>query len=52
MNLLSVGVIGHGIVGKKKIQFILKNKNLERDFVSDIKFKKNFKKKNHLFQKI
>ena len=25
MNLLSVGVIGHGIVGKRRIQFILKN---------------------------
>ena len=51
MNLLSVGVIGHGIVGKRRIQFILKNKNLELKFVSDIKFKKNFQKKKIIYFK-
>ncbi len=44
MNLLSVGVIGYGVVGKRRIQYILQNKKLKLRYVSDVKFKKNFSK--------
>ena len=45
MTVLSVGVIGNGVVGKRRIQHILENKNLKLKYVSDIKFKKDFIKK-------
>jgi len=45
MTVLSVGVIGNGVVGKRRIQHILENKNLKLKYVSDIKFKKYFIKK-------
>ena len=45
MRVLSVGVIGYGVVGKRRIQHILDNKNLKLKYVSDIEFKKNFTKK-------
>ena len=46
MSVLSVGVIGYGVVGKKRIHYILQNKRLKLKYVSDIKFKKNFTNKN------
>ncbi len=45
MSVLSVGVIGYGVVGKRRSQYILKNKNLKLKYISDIKIKKNFKNK-------
>jgi homoserine dehydrogenase len=42
MKLLSVGVIGYGVVGKRRIQHILKNRYLKLKYVSDLKFKKIF----------
>ena len=41
MKVLSVGVIGYGVVGKRRIDYIVKNKKLKLEFISDIKFKNN-----------
>ena len=46
MKVLSVGVIGYGVVGKRRIDYIVKNKKLKLEFISDIKFKNNFVKKD------
>ena len=43
--MISVGVIGFGVVGKRRIEYILKQKGLNLKYVSDIKFKKKFYKK-------
>ena len=51
MRPLSVGVIGYGLVGKRRIHYILKNKKLKLRFVSDTKFKKNFSQNKVLFFK-
>ncbi len=51
MSPLSVGVIGYGLVGKRRIHYILKNKKLKLRFVSDTKFKKNFSQNKVLFFK-
>ena len=51
MSLLSVGVIGYGVVGKRRIQYILNNKKLKLKYVSDVKFRKNYAKKKILFFK-
>jgi len=45
MSLLSVGVIGYGVVGRRRIHHILQNKKLKLKYVSDVKFKKNFSNK-------
>ena len=51
--MISVGVIGFGVVGKRRIEYILKQKGLNLKYVSDIKFKKKFyKKTNFYFQKL
>ena len=42
MKKLIVGIIGYGVVGKRRKTFIDKNKFFEVKFVSDITFKKNF----------
>ena len=42
MKKLVVGIIGYGVVGKRRKIFIDKNKFFEVKFVSDITFKKNF----------
>ena len=49
--MISVGVIGFGVVGKRRIEYILKQKGLNLKYVSDIKFKKNFTKNKLLFFK-
>ena len=49
--MIEVGVIGFGVVGKRRIDFILKQKNLKLKYISDIKFKKNFSKKKIFFFK-
>ena len=36
MKLLSVGVIGYGVVGKRRINYIVKNKKFKLKFISDI----------------
>ena len=46
MKVLSVGVIGYGVVGKEKLITLLKIKKLKLEFISDIKFKNNFVKKD------
>ena len=43
MSLLSVGVIGYGVVGKRRIQYILQSK-LKLKYISDVKFRKNYSK--------
>ena len=45
MKKLSVGIIGYGIVGKRRKAFIDRNKYFETKFISDICFKNNFNKK-------
>ena len=42
MKKLSVGIIGYGVVGKRRRNFIDKNKFFKTKFISDINFKKNF----------
>ena len=45
MNLnkkLITAIIGHGVVGKRRRNFIEKNKNYKLMYISDIKYKKNF----------
>ena len=49
--MIEVGVIGFGVVGKRRIDYILKQKNLKLKYISDIKFKKNFSKKKIFFFK-
>jgi predicted dehydrogenase len=51
MNKISTAIIGLGVVGKKRKYFIEKNPNYKIVAVSDIRFKKNFKKKNILYFK-
>ena len=51
MRLLSVGVIGYGVVGKRRIQYILQNKRLKLRYVSDVKFKKSFSNKKIVYFK-
>ena len=50
--MIEVGVIGFGVVGKRRIDYILKQKNLKLKYISDIKFKKNFSKKKFFSLKI
>ena len=40
--MIKVGVIGCGVVGKRRAYYISKQKNLNLRYVSDIKFKKKF----------
>jgi predicted dehydrogenase len=51
MNKISTAIIGLGVVGKRRKYFIEKNPNYKIIAISDIRFKKNFKKKNILYFK-
>ena len=51
MNKINVGIIGFGVVGKRRQKYIVKNRNYLLKCVSDIRFKKNFLKKNIKFYK-
>jgi predicted dehydrogenase len=51
MNKISTAIIGLGVVGKRRKYFIEKNLNYKIIAISDIRFKKNFKKKNILYFK-
>lgn len=51
MKKLNTAVIGMGIVGKRRMHFIERNKNYNLVAVSDIGFKKDFKKKNICYYK-
>ena len=51
MVKLSTGIIGLGVVGKRRKIFIEKNNNYKIIAISDIRFKKNFKSKNIFFFK-
>ena len=44
MNRLLTAIIGLGVVGKRRKYFIEKNKNYKIVAISDIRFKKNFKR--------
>jgi len=44
MKKIKVGIIGFGVVGKRRMNFIKKNKFYKLNCISDIRFKKNFKK--------
>ena len=46
MKKINVAIVGFGVVGKRRKEFIEKNKNYNLIAISDIRFKKNFKKKN------
>ena len=43
---LNTAIIGFGVVGKRRKEFIEKNKNYNLIAISDIKFKKDFHRKN------
>jgi predicted dehydrogenase len=51
MNKISTAIIGLGVVGKRRKYFIEKNSHYKIVAISDIRFKKNFKKKNILYFK-
>ena len=51
MNKISTAIIGLGVVGKRRKYFIEKNPNYKIIAISDVRFKKNFKKKNILYFK-
>tara|TARA_A100001015_G_C15005730_1_gene720570 strand:- start:146 stop:1162 length:1017 start_codon:yes stop_codon:yes gene_type:complete len=51
MNKINVGIIGFGVVGKRRQIYIVKNKNYILKCVSDIRFKKDLIKKNIKFYK-
>ena len=51
MTKISAAIIGLGVVGKRRRFFIEKNRNYKIIAISDIRFKKNFKKKNILYFK-
>jgi predicted dehydrogenase len=51
MIKLSTAIIGLGVVGKRRKIFIEKNSNYKIIAISDVRFKKNFKKKNVLYFK-
>ena len=48
---LRVAIVGYGVVGKKRKLFIEQNKNYKLVYISDTKFKKNFKSKSIVFYK-
>ena len=43
---LNTAIIGLGVVGKRRKQFIEQNKNYKLIAISDIRFKKDFKKRD------
>lgn len=51
MIKLNTAIIGLGVVGKRRKIFIEKNSNYKIIAISDVRFKKNFKKKNILYFK-
>jgi predicted dehydrogenase len=51
MSKISTGIIGLGVVGKRRKFFIEKNSNYRITAISDIRFKKNFKRNNILYFK-
>ena len=50
--MIKVGLIGCGVVGKRRAYYISKQKNLNLRYVSDIKFKKILSRKNFFFLEI
>lgn len=44
MKKIKVGIIGFGVVGRRRLKFIIQNKSFSFKCVSDIRIKKNFKK--------
>ena len=44
MHKLKTAIIGFGVVGKRRRIFIEKNKNYKIVAISDVRFKRNFKK--------
>ena len=44
MHKLKTAIIGFGVVGKRRRIFIEKNKNYKVVAISDVRFKRNFKK--------
>lgn len=51
MKKINTAIIGFGVVGNRRKNYIEKNDKYKLKFISDIKFKKNFKKKEILFFK-
>ena len=45
---INVGIIGNGVVGKRRAKFIKQNKNYSLKYISDISFKKD-SQKNELY---
>ena len=46
MKKINVAIVGLGVVGKRRKEFIEKNKNYNLIAISDSRFKRDFKKKN------
>ena len=51
MKKITTAIIGFGVVGKRRMKFIKKNKFYDLISISDIRFKKNFNKKKIYFFK-
>ena len=51
MKKITTAIIGFGVVGKRRMKFIKKNKFYDLISISDIRFKKNFNKKKICFFK-
>lgn len=49
MKKIITGIIGYGVVGKRRHFFLQKNNQYNVKYISDILFEKNFKKKNILY---
>ena len=40
---INVGIIGNGVVGKRRAKFIKQNENYSLKYISDISFKKSLR---------
>ena len=49
MKKIITGIIGYGVVGKRRHFFLQKNNQYNVKYISDILFENNFKKKNILY---
>ena len=51
MKKINVAIIGFGLVGNRRKKYISQNQRFDLKFISDTKFKRDFKKKNIFFFK-
>ena len=49
MEILKVGIVGYGVVGKRRRKVIDKNKYMQTVAISDVNFKKDFVAKDGVY---